>query len=180
MMTLKKKLPYGTTNNNNAEWISIPYNSSDSMVVILPRENVGIDAVLKNFNADDIINRLDSDSYANVNLSLPKFKVESTFSLVSPLQQMGVRELFTQGANLRKLSENGDPIAVSNAISQASLEVNEEGSIASSLTSFSVVALSFSPPVPEIEFNCNRPFIAMIVNRDQKIPYFLAKISNPQ
>lgn len=178
MMTLRKKLPYGE--NNLAEWVAIPYNSSDSMIIVKPKEQYNVETLmlaLKHEDIDQMIESLHRDNYANVNLTMPKFKADSTTNLVNPLQNMGIKKPFTKYSEITKLAN--EPLQVSNAVQQAALEVNEEGSIATSLTSFSVVALSFSPPVPNIEFNVDRPFLAMIVNRDLMIPYFIAKISTP-
>lgn len=180
MMTLNKKLPYGTV-KDMAEWVSIPYNSSDSMIVVKPKDpRMSIERMMQNLDSDDVEHMIESlyhDNYANVNLTMPKFKTHSTTNLVKPLQQMGVQKPFSNRAEITRLAN--EPMQVSNAIQQASMEVNEEGSIASSLTSFSVVALSFSPPTPNIEFMVDRPFLAMIVNRDRKFPYFVAKICAP-
>lgn len=179
MMTLRKKLPYGSV-RDMCDWVSIPYNSTDSMVVVKPRYPYKIEQVIQNLKPDDvneIMEGLHRDNYANVNLTMPKFKADSTTNLVKPLQKMGINKAFSRNSEITNLSN--EPLQISNAVQQASMEVNEEGSIATSLTSFSVVALSFSPPVPNIEFNVDRPFIAMIVNRDRKFPYFVAKICAP-
>lgn len=181
MMTLRKKLPYGIV-GNMAEWISIPYNSSDSMIVILPKHDVSLDNFIQQFNKNDMDHILDSfgsDSYANVNLTMPKFKIDSISSLVKPLQKMGIKRAFSENSEINQLTSNREPLQISSATQQASMEVNEEGSIASSLTSFSVVALSYSPPVPDVEFLVNRPFIAIICDRNRNFPYFIAKVSSP-
>lgn len=179
MMTLRKKLLYGE--KNGAEWISIPYNSSDSMIVIKSKNpSVSIEQVMNNLKSEDIHNIMEDayqDSYANVNLTMPKFKISSITNLVQPLQKLGVQKCFSNQAQINRIAS--EPLQVSNAVQQAALEVNEEGSIATSLTSFSVVALSFSPPVGNVEFMVDRPFVAIIVNRDRKFPYFVAKISTP-
>jgi serine protease inhibitor len=181
MMTLRKKLPYGVV-KDMAEWISIPYNSSDSLIVIKPIDpRISIEQVTQNLDAEDVDNMIESlyrDNYANVNLTMPKFKTTSTSNLVKPLQQMGVQKIFSQQSEINRLAVT-ETMQVSNAFQQTYMEVNEEGSIATSLTSFSVVALSFTPPVPNIEFTIDRPFLAMIVNRERKFPYFVAKICSP-
>lgn len=175
MMTLRKKLQYGSL-DNMADWVSIPYNSSDSMIVILPRQGYRVDDCIRDIRINDLFDALNQDTYANVNLTLPKFKIETKSSLIEPLQRMGVRKIFSPSSEVTGLAE-GEPLQISNALQQASMEVNEEGSVASSLTSFSVVALSFAPPVPDIEFNCNRPFVTMIVDRRNNFPYFISKVS---
>lgn len=180
MMKLLKKLPYGKLDNGNlGEWISLPYNSNDSMVIILPREGLPVEELIQKLNVQDIFDSMTIDSYGNVTLTLPRFKVESKSSLVVPLQQMGIQQLFSTNAQLPNIFSSNEPLTVSSVIQQASLEVNEQGSIATSLTAVGVVALSFSPPTPDVVFNVNRPFVAMIIDRKINFPYFIAKISNP-
>lgn len=91
---------------------------------------------------------------------------------------MGVKTLFSPSAELPYLS-NFEDVQVSNAQQQASLEVSETGTIAVSLTTINVVALSFQAPVPDVVFNVNRPFVAMIANVVKKVPYVFAKVTNP-
>ena len=180
MMKLLKKLPYGKLQNGNlGEWIALPYNSNDSMVIILPTKGVSLDTLIEKLNVHDVFNSMNIDNYGNVTLTLPRFKVESRSSLVNPLQQMGIKQLFSTNSQLPGLFASNEPLTVSSVLQQASLEVNEEGSIATSLTAFGVVALSFSPPTPDVEFKVDRPFVAMIIDRKNNFPYFIAKISNP-
>lgn len=91
---------------------------------------------------------------------------------------MGVSTLFTPQADLSYLSDY-DTVQVNNAQQQASMEVNEQGTVFVAFTNLNVVALSFQLPVPDVEFNVNRPFIAMIANTKKNIPFVMAKISNP-
>ena len=92
---------------------------------------------------------------------------------------MGMTSLFSPEADFKKLTKS-ERVQLSNAQQQSILEVNEIGTVAASLTSFSVVALSFSAPVPSVQITINRPFLCMIVDRDTNIPLFVAKVSNPQ
>lgn len=178
MMTLKKKVQYGKI-GDMAEWIAVPYESaSDVMIIVLPSKSANINQVMQNLNIDQLFIALDQDNNANVNITLPKFKIESTYSLSDAFKNMGMQRMFTQNAEINQLILN-ENLEVSQAMQQASLEVNEEGSIATSLTSFSVVALSFSPPIPDVEFTVDRPFIAMIADKKRFFPYFIAKVMSP-
>ena len=91
MMNMKKKFHWGKL-GNYAEWIAIPYESSDSMVIILPNENRNVDDVINTVSdqdMDEIMKGIDSESTnANVNVTLPKFRMESTTSLIEPLKKV--------------------------------------------------------------------------------------------
>lgn len=91
---------------------------------------------------------------------------------------MGVSELFSPRAELPYLSDY-DAVQVTNAEQQASMEVNEKGTVAVAFTNLNVVALSFQLPVPNVEFNVNRPFIAMVANPRNKVPLMMAKVLDP-
>jgi serine protease inhibitor len=91
---------------------------------------------------------------------------------------MGVRTLFSLNAQLPYLSES-DGLQVSNAQQQASIDVNEQGTVLVSVTNMHVIALSVQPEVPDVVFNVNRPFIVAIADRTRYIPYCIAKITNP-
>lgn len=91
---------------------------------------------------------------------------------------MGINTIFTPRAQFPYLSD--DAVQVTNAQQQASIDVNEEGTVLISFTSVHVVALSFQPPVPDITFTVDKPFLAMIVDGKKHIPFIMAKISDPQ
>lgn len=94
-MTMKRKFHWGKI-GNFAEWVAIPYESSDMLVIILPKSGANVDNVISSMSAVDlgnIIRDIDNDaSKANVNLTLPKFKFESTTNLVEPLQRVSFKK----------------------------------------------------------------------------------------
>lgn len=177
MMKLLKKLPYGKI--RDAEWIGLPYTSNDTMIIILPDEDVKINTFIQRMNMGELMNSINADTYGNITLTIPKFKIETKSSLNAPLQEMGIRRLFSFQSELPNIYSGQQDLGVSTMLQQASLEVNEEGTIATSLTALNVVALSFQVPVPDVDFRVNRPFIAMIFNRQFNFPYFVAKILRP-
>lgn len=198
MMNMKRKFRWGKI-GDLAQWAAMPYESDDSLVIILPNEDKTVEDVINNLGyreLDDVMTGMDSDSSnADVNITLPKFKFESTTSLVEPLQkvrrnispqpgytklifQMGISTLFSPRASLPYLSDY-DAVQVSNAQQQASLEVNENGTVLIAFTNLNVVALSFQAPVPKVEFNVNRPFLAIIGDRNRNIPFVIAKVLDP-
>lgn len=86
---------------------------------------------------------------------------------------MGINTLFTSRAQLPYLSD--DAVQVTNAQQQAAIDINENGT-----TSVHVDApSSFQPPVPDIDFTVDKPFLAIIFGGKKKIPFLMAKISDP-
>ena len=111
-------------------------------------------------------------------MTIPKFKLETFSSLIEPLQKMGVQKLFTSQADLRFLTDS--PVQVSEIKQQTSIDVNEKGSILVSVTKVNVVALTVQRRRPRVTFVVDRPFIAMIVNTPNNIPYVICKVTDPK
>jgi serpin B len=201
MMYMKRKFRAGNM-GNYARWVAIPYESNDALVIILPNENVNVNIAMQSiteYDLNQVMNGLESESTkANVNLTMPKFHFESTTNLIDPLKkvssiqssiinysnqpfhlsQMGLTTLFTPNAELPYLSNSPD-VQISNAQQQASFDVSEDGTVLIAFTNLNVMALSFQQPIPDVEFNVNRPFIAMIAEIRRGFPYVFAKVTNP-
>lgn len=92
---------------------------------------------------------------------------------------MGINKLFSPESELPYMSDYGS-MQVSNVQQKTSINVDEEGTVLITLTNVNVIALSFNVPIPDVEFVVDRPFIAVISNRDKNVPYVVAKISDPE
>lgn len=91
---------------------------------------------------------------------------------------MGIRDMFTPNSDIPYLSTN-ENVQISNVQQQSVLEINEIGSISSSVTTFSVIALSYTPPIPNIVVKIDQPFLAIIVDKNNKVPLFIAEVNEP-
>ena len=86
--------------------------------------------------------------------------------------------MFTPNSEMPYLSTN-ENVQISDVQQQSVLEVNEKSSTASSVTTFSVIALSYTPPVPNIVVTIDQPFLSIIVDKINKVPLFIAEINEP-
>ncbi|XP_043262033.1 antichymotrypsin-2-like isoform X3 [Colletes gigas] len=165
---------YGELPHLNAKFIEIPYQGNElSMVIILPNEINGLSEVekkLQNINIADVLNE---GFKGDVQLRLPKFKIESKIELNNVLQKLGLTDMFTARANFSGIAN--DNLVVSKVIQKAFIEVNEEGSEAAAATGVGVRPLSsaWSPPKP-IEFRINRPFLLFV--KHDHVSLFLATV----
>ncbi|XP_076277037.1 antitrypsin isoform X2 [Lasioglossum baleicum] len=158
-MFKRNQYNYGELPDMNAKFIEIPYQGdSISMVIILPNEVNGLAEVekkIKSINLNDILRQ---GHEQEVELFLPKFKIENKLELNSPLQKIGLTDMFTDHANFSGIADA--PIAVSKVVQKAFIEVNEEGSEAAAATGLILVKLSLVYPV---NFQVNRPFYYNII-----------------
>lgn len=96
-MNIRKKFHSGTFDNINARWAAIPYNSTESMIVIMPKNDETLDNVIEKmtgYDIKDIINVVTGHPTMNfVNITLPLFKLQTTVQLTEPLKQVCLESL---------------------------------------------------------------------------------------
>ncbi|KAJ8913537.1 hypothetical protein NQ315_017088 [Exocentrus adspersus] len=119
----------------DAQVLELPYANRDiSLIVVLPNKRDGIEELEKNLAKIDLA-RITDDMYkAKVKVALPKFKIEQTIDLMSPLTELGLGVMFSPDADLSGIIETPDPLHVSKIIQKAFIEVNEEGAEAAAAT----------------------------------------------
>ncbi|XP_043281351.1 ovalbumin-related protein X-like isoform X2 [Venturia canescens] len=188
--TTKKDVPtmfrsgsynYGVLEDVKAKFVEIPYksegaNDAMSMFVVLPDAVDGLAELEKNIEKVTV-EKLLSGSRRDVNLYLPKFKIESEIPLNSVLQKMGMTDMFTDSANFSGISDAS--LAVSKVLQKAFIEVNEEGSEAAAATGIIAVptSLIIMPPPKPIEFNVDHPSMFIIATNDAVL--FIAALDQP-
>ncbi|XP_043499826.1 serine protease inhibitor 3/4-like isoform X4 [Polistes fuscatus] len=180
---------YGVLPECKASFIEMPYKGGEySMIIILPDEVDGLPTIEKKLAVHGLEEVLKRGHRTEVEVYLPKFKIESTIKLNEHLQNMGIRKAFSVSeANFNGISDHG--LYISEVVQKAFIEVNEEGSEAAGATGiiFAVPTSLNIPPPPPI-FNVNRPFHVKIIrtenfsNNDssnKKLEMFTAHVVDP-
>ena len=118
----------------------------------------------------------ENEKWMKVNLSVPKFDVNSTMDLKGGLQEMGVTDVFNEGAaNFSEITGNV-PIFLTAANQSVRVQIDEEGVKAAAYIEFPG-ATSPEPPKEIIDFILDRPFIFAITT--DNIPLFMGTVNNP-
>jgi len=158
--------------NNNLDILELPYaDETMSMVIVLPRDTTtDISEKFSNFDMTTLRNQPLTD----VEVTIPKFNMKYQTYLKQKLTKLGVRDLFSSSANLRGISD--EPLYASEAVHQASIEVNEEGSEAAAATA---VVVGVRTIQRRQQFFANRPFLFMIYDFQNNVPLFAGKVVDP-
>ncbi|HQI70093.1 MAG TPA: serpin family protein [Bacteroidales bacterium] len=162
---------------NGLKAIEIPYSKGKmSMLVILPKDKNGIFGITKETGPDwyNMINT--SLVKKKVKLWLPKFKTTSEFELSEVLQQMGMKEAFSDNADFSGMTGKKD-LKISKVIHKAFVEVNESGTEAAAASA--VVMRVKSMPANQPEFRADHPFLFIIKENTQNRILFIGNIFNP-
>lgn len=171
-----KKDHFGYAEYYGNQLIELPYRTGRyAMYILLPAENMNVQDVasyLYESGVKEVMGMLES---RQVNLKMPKFKVETDISLVKTFEAMGVRTAFTSAADLSGIARG--PLAVSDVLQKTVVEVNEKGTVAAAVTSV-MVGLTSAQPEKPANMYIDRPFVYMIADMEQERILFAGKIMN--
>ncbi|XP_018420176.1 PREDICTED: serpin B8-like [Nanorana parkeri] len=162
MMTMTNYFKSKYIENPGLKIVELPYGTKEdfSMVIMIPDNNVIFDKVNKMISYENLNAWISSTDMkmANIALQLPRLKVEKKISLKETLKSMGIIDAFNQvNANFSGMT-NQHNMFMSEVYHQTSLEVNEQGTEASSSTG---AVMSFRS-LPNDEIKANRPFYVVI------------------
>ena len=104
---------------------------------------------------------------------IPKFTVESGFSMKKVLGKMGLTVPFSDDADFSGISGNKD-LKVSDAYHKAYIEVSEEGTTAAAATAV-VVAMKSMPNFNV--FDANRPFMFILRHKATNTILFIGRVA---
>ena len=156
--------------------IQLPYKGLRyAMYVVLPPKGTDIDQMFKTLDKKTIDSTLDSMQQRKVKLLLPKFKIETSMSLIKVLQKMGIKTAFTPAADFGGIVESGQ-IAVSEVKQKCFIDVSEKGTEAAAVTSVQIVLTSVRPMCPVMRVD--RPFAFIIADGENENMLFAGKIVN--
>ena len=173
MMSLKDTFMY--YEDETAQYLSMPYGGKAfSMTVMLPVEGKSTDSLLVGFDATKWQNIQTGMTGREVQVFMPRLKVENKFKLKETLEDMGMPVAFTPMANFSGISDT--PVMISDIIHKTYVTVDEEGTEAAAVTAVQFEYTS----IPEYKlFNVNRPFVFIISEKSTGVILFAGKIGNP-
>ncbi|CAN7951683.1 unnamed protein product [Ixodes pacificus] len=158
-----------------ARALEIPYKGrKTSMVVILPEKVDGLAAFEEGLTASKLTKILQGLSgHSNIDLSLPKLKLEEAVDLKRVLVAMGIEDLFMPSrCDLSGISGEKD-LVVSDAVHKAFVEVNEEGTEAAAVTMAEIIP---ERKIRSIGFIVDHPFLFLIRSHNPDVILFVGSV----
>ncbi|KAK2171309.1 hypothetical protein NP493_1080g00004 [Ridgeia piscesae] len=161
--------------------LQLPYVSGHlAMIVLLPRQLDGLESLEKNLTADRLQQALRAVSSARpdeVDISLPRFRLEQTCPLTDMLVALGMGNLFAADkADLSGMA-GGRQLYVSSAVHKAVIDVTEEGSEAAAATA--VAATLRCLPHDPLQFVADHPFVFFVVDNRSSSIIFFGRLTRP-
>uniref|UniRef100_A0A7C4L344 Serpin family protein n=1 Tax=Bellilinea caldifistulae TaxID=360411 RepID=A0A7C4L344_9CHLR len=176
MMSLAKNLLY--LRGPNYQVVRLPYqDSAMGMLVIIPDEGQ-FEEVEKAISPQLLEEIRTSYSLTALRLSMPRFKVESSFNLSQTLAEMGMPAAFeAELADFSGMTGRKD-LFIADVVHKAYVDVNEKGTEAAAATAV-VMELS-AMPMEEVELTIDRPFLFLIEDQQSGTILFAGRIVDPR
>ncbi len=159
--------------------LSMPYEGGNlAMLVLLPHDADGMTKLEQSLDAaklKEIMGRLESQ---RVNVSFPKFKMDSSMGLKDPLVSLGMKKAFTDDADFSGMDGSHD-LSISAVIHKAFIAVDENGTEAAAATAVMMTATAIRVEPQPVDFVADHPFLVIIHDRQSGAILFMGRVSNP-
>lgn len=160
--------------------VSLPYEGGGyAMLALMPRSEPlsAYAAALTPDLLNGIIAELEDRDSALVNLSLPRFKFESSFDLSAALKQFGMLSAFDPNMADFSAMDGAKDLYISALLHKATVDVNEQGTEASAATAVAVGTTAMHLEGLDLRFD--HPFLFAIYERSTRTIVFLGRVTNP-
>uniref|UniRef100_A0A8C2CQH7 Serpin B6 n=1 Tax=Cyprinus carpio TaxID=7962 RepID=A0A8C2CQH7_CYPCA len=181
MMQQKAQFPLALIPEMDSQVLELPYVGKNlSMLIILPSEiqdeTTGLQQLEKAVTYEKLMEwtKPSKMRQQEVEVFLPRFKMEETYDMKSLLISMGMEDVFDgQKVNLSGMSPSYD-LVLTKVIHKAFVEVNEEGTEAAAATGVVVANRSFAQM-----FIADHPFLFFIRHNPSNSILFYGRFCSP-
>jgi serpin B len=160
--------------------LEIPYaGGSLSMIVLLPRKVEGLKDLEAGLTPANIKIWTQDLESKEVHLTLPKFKMASSFRLADPLKALGMGDAFDPNKADFSGMNGKTNFYIGAVLHKAFVDVDEEGTEAAAATAVVMEEAAAAEMEPPDEFRADHPFIFFIRENRTGSILFLGRIVNP-
>ena len=146
-----------------------------AFVAMLPNEGVSVSEYIASLDGESLNALLANPQYATVRTSIPKFETEYKVEMSDILQSMGMTEAFDMyNADFEGLgTSTGGNIYISRVLHKTFISVGEKGTKAGAATIVEMKDGAAAEPTEPNEVYLDRPFVYMLVDCENNIPFFI-------
>jgi serpin B len=171
---------FGYAETPSAQILEMPYAGTGmAFDVLLPKTPAGLPGLDKSLTLDNLTGWLGKLAARNVQVSLPKFRAESQFSLRQALSAMGMPIAFTDKADFSGVAWSR-VLAISEVFHKAFVDVSERGTEAAAATGVVMRATAMRAPEPPVVFRADRPFMFLIRDTGTGVVLFIGRLTDPR
>lgn len=173
-MAADENLSYLSTNDYQA--VDLPYSiGTMSMTIVVPTDMASF---VKSLTAAKLTDIWTSEEQHEVDLTLPRFSIDSRFELAPVLSTLGMPTAFTPGADLSGITTD-EPLLISAVVHEANIDVVEDGTTAAAVTVVVGATTGGSPLLSKVQMHVDRPFLYFIHDEASGAVLFMGVVDDP-
>ncbi|KAM9337503.1 leukocyte elastase inhibitor-like isoform 1-T2 [Symphorus nematophorus] len=184
MMHQKSKFPLTYIPEANCQILEMPYKGKElSMLIFLPMDiedsTTGLEKLEEQLTYENFVEwtRPDMMDEIEVQVGLPRFKMEETYDMKNVLISMGMVDAFDIAMSDFSGMSPANDLVLSKVVHKAFVEVNEEGTEAAAATAaVMMLRCAIRPPT----FIADHPFLFFIRHNPSKSILFAGRYCSPQ
>jgi serpin B len=171
---------FGYTETPSAQILEMRYAGTGiAFDAVLPKTASGLAAIERSLTSESLNGWFGSLTARNVQVSLPKFRTESEFSLRKALSTLGIPTAFTAQADFSGIDPKSG-LAISEVVHKAFVDVAEQGTEAAAATGITMRATAMRMPEPPVVFRADHPFLFLIRDTHSGVVLFIGRVMNPR
>ncbi len=146
-----------------------------AFVAMLPKEGVSVSEYIASLTGESLNELLSNPQHTTVYTSLPKFESAYSVEMSEILKSMGMTEAFdADNADFEGLgTSTGGNIFISRVIHKTYISVEEKGTKAAAVTIVEPGDGAAMEPEQPKEVYLDRPFVYMLIDCENHIPFFI-------
>ena len=146
-----------------------------AFVAMLPNEGVSVSEYIASLTGESLNALLSNPQYGTVHTSMPKFEMEHTVEMAEILKGMGMTEAFDiYNADFEGLgTSTAGNIYISRVLHKTFISVGEKGTKAGAATVVEMADGAAAEPQEPKEVYLDRPFVYMLIDCENNIPFFI-------
>ncbi|XP_004756563.2 serpin I2 isoform X2 [Mustela putorius furo] len=138
-------------------------------------EDVHIEEMEKRITAHQLLKWFSEVQEEEVEVSLPRFKVEQKLDFKEALHSLNITEIFSGGCDLSGITDSAE-VFVSQVMQYVFFEINEDGSEAATSTGMNIPVIM---SLAHNQFIANHPFLFIVKNNPTESILFMGRVTNP-
>ena len=149
-----------------------------AFVAMLPKEGVSVSEYIASLNGESLKELLSNPQHTTVYTSVSKFETSYSVEMSEILKSMGMTEAFdVDNADFKGLgTSTGGNIFISRVIHETYICVEEKGTKAAAVTIVEPGNSAAMEPEQPKEVYLDRPFVYMLIDCENNIPFFIGTL----
>lgn len=176
MRRTDKETKFNYVENDKVQILEMPYSGEElSMLIFLPKKD-DLKGLENSLTIDQLLYWKKDLKEQKVRVVIPKFRLDTKYSLAVDLQSMGMPTAFSNDADFSGMTGE-ENLKIDEVIHQAFVEVNEEGTEAAAATAVIMVMGRGADETPF--FFVDHPFVFLIQEKATGNILFIGRMTDP-